>query len=313
MQMNNNMNNRVNFTSETAAVAGRSNVAYGIASGVEVPAYRPTTQAVTTFWDRLQYFYCEYFKGVLLLACSLLFVFAIPVVLTRPHELKVMLNRAIKRVVDLVGAVVGLLLTLPLFIILPILIKLDSPGPVFYTQVRIGVNRRRKNRRTSQWAGVSDRRIRERRREDLMGKPFKVIKFRTMIRDAEKKCGPVWATRNDPRITRVGRILRKTRLDEIPQFINVLKGDMSLVGPRPERPNFVRDLAGKVSDYSGRLSVKPGLTGLAQIENGYDSSVASVNQKVRLDLEYIRNWSIWTDLKILCRTVVVVLTGKGAC
>jgi lipopolysaccharide/colanic/teichoic acid biosynthesis glycosyltransferase len=206
-----------------------------------------------------------------------------------------------------------LLLTLPLFVVLPILIKLDSRGQVFYRQVRVGVNRRKGQRRCSQWTNTNEHRLGERRRENLMGKPFRVIKFRTMVEDAEKTSGPVWATRDDLRITRVGKVLRQTRLDEIPQFINVLKGDMSLVGPRPERPNFVSDLAVQVNDYSGRLSMRPGLTGLAQIENGYDSSVATVTRKVQLDLEYIRNWSIGTDVKILLKTVVVVITGKGAC
>jgi lipopolysaccharide/colanic/teichoic acid biosynthesis glycosyltransferase len=133
-----------------------------------------------------------------------------------------------------------------------------------------------------------------------------------MVADAEKKCGPVWATRNDPRITRLGSILRKTRLDEIPQFINVLLGQMSLVGPRPERPVFVDELSSQVDGYHKRLEVRPGLTGLAQIENGYDSSVASVVRKVQYDLHYIQHWSIWQDVKILFRTVLVVITGKGA-
>ena len=145
-----------------------------------------------------------------------------------------------------------------------------------------------------------------------MGRPIRVIKFRTMIADAEKKCGPVWATKNDPRITRLGNFLRKTRLDEVPQFINVLKGDMSLVGPRPERPVFVEDLCSKVENYDKRLQVKPGITGLAQVENGYDSSVTSVVRKVHYDLKYIQNWSLWSDVKILLKTVVVVVTGKGA-
>jgi lipopolysaccharide/colanic/teichoic acid biosynthesis glycosyltransferase len=134
-----------------------------------------------------------------------------------------------------------------------------------------------------------------------------------MVNDAEKKSGPVWASKNDPRITRLGNFLRKTRIDEIPQFFNVLKGDMSLVGPRPERPKFVKDLSTQVKDYTHRLEVKPGLTGLAQVENGYDSSIASVVKKVRYDIEYIRTWSVLADVKILLKTVVVVLTGKGAC
>jgi lipopolysaccharide/colanic/teichoic acid biosynthesis glycosyltransferase len=309
-------NNRVHypsdFTNETAAVLTQRDMSYGMASGVDSAAVQQPGTAVLTFLDQMRYFYCEYLKGILFVACSMLFVFAVPAILTKPGEMKLLLNRLIKRFVDVTGAVLGLLFTLPLFIIVPLLIKLDSAGPVFYTQIRVGVNRRKRDRRNCQWANVGERRTRERRREDLMGQLFRVIKFRTMIHDAERKCGPVWATQNDPRITRIGRILRKTRLDEVPQFINVLKGDMSLVGPRPERPNFVRDLAGKVDDYNNRLTVRPGLTGLAQIENGYDSSVASVSRKVRLDLEYIRTWSIWTDVKILFKTVVVVLTGKGA-
>ena len=134
-----------------------------------------------------------------------------------------------------------------------------------------------------------------------------------MVTDAEKRSGPVWATKDDPRITRLGSFMRKTRLDEIPQFINILKGDMSLVGPRPERPNFVKDLSTKVDDYTSRLDVKPGLTGLAQIENGYDSSIASVARKVKYDLQYIKDWTLFYDIKIILKTFVVVFTGKGAC
>jgi len=226
--------------------------------------------------------------------------------------MKAVVNSFVKRSIDIIGAAVGLLLTLPLFIVLPMLIKLDSPGPAFYAQLRVGINRRKRDRRYRQRSDVTERRVRYRRRQNCQGKLFHVIKFRTMVRDAEKNCGPVWATENDFRITWLGKTLRKTRLDEIPQFINVLKGDMSLVGPRPERPNFVQDLSEKVEDYNGRLAVKPGLTGLAQVENGYDTSLASVAQKVNLDLEYIRHWSVWTDVKILFKTVVVVFTGKGA-
>ncbi|MEW5993832.1 MAG: sugar transferase [Candidatus Zixiibacteriota bacterium] len=224
-------------------------------------------------------------------------------------------HRRIKRALDILGAVIGLVLTAPLFVILPLIIKLDSSGPVFYTQLRVGQNRRQRNRRDDRGNGTtaSGRRLRQRRRDDTYGRIFNVIKFRTMKDDAEKESGPVWAVKDDPRVTRLGRILRKTRLDEIPQLINVLKGDMSLVGPRPERPEFVRQLMATVDGYEQRLSVKPGITGLAQVENGYDTSVDSVARKVRLDLEYIERWSLWLDFKILCKTFVVVLTGRGAC
>lgn len=230
---------------------------------------------------------------------------------TRLKKINGGLSRMIKRIIDITGAIVGLILTLPFFIFLPILIKLDSPGPVFYFQTRVGHNRRRSTRRE---AGVSSlgRTGRDRRRHDVKGQMFPVIKFRTMVADAEKKCGPVWAINNDPRITRLGAFLRKTRLDEIPQYFNVLRGQMSLVGPRPERPVFVEELSSQVENYEMRLEVKPGITGLAQIESGYDSSVSSVARKVHYDLEYIRNWSFLQDIKIMLKTVVVVVTGKGA-
>lgn len=217
----------------------------------------------------------------------------------------------LKRGVDILGALVGLVLTLPVFIILPILIKLDSPGPVFYKQLRVGQNRRRGERRQDNGSKLG-RDGRNRRRMNLHGSPFHVFKFRTMVPEAEKKCGAVWATKNDPRVTRLGRFMRKSRLDEIPQFANILLGHMSLVGPRPERPKFVEELSVQVDNYKKRLDVKPGLTGLAQIENGYDSSLASVVKKVQYDLQYIQKWSIWQDFKIMLRTVLVVFTGKGA-
>lgn len=265
------------------------------------------------FVEQVKYFACEYMHGLLFVACSLLFVLAFPAVLTKPARMRVMVNRGVKRTLDMVGSVVGLTLALPFFIVLPILIKLDSPGPVFYTQTRVGVNRRKHDRRYHQRTEVdTERRQRDRRRHDLKGKPFNVIKFRTMVADAEKGSGPVWASKGDPRITRLGQFMRKTRLDEIPQFINVLKGDMSLVGPRPERPKFVADLSCKINNYCDRLQVKPGLTGLAQVESGYDTDLASVVRKVNYDLQYIDNWSLWLEVKILLRTVVVVVTGRGA-
>lgn len=152
----------------------------------------------------------------------------------------------------------------------------------------------------------------ERRTQNQFGKPFEVFKFRTMVYDAEKRCGPVWATVNDPRVTRLGRLLRKTRLDEIPQLINVIRGEMLIVGPRPERPFFIEKLSREIDGYTRRLDVLPGITGLAQVENGYDGSIDDVRSKVRYDLEYIRRSSLRSDLKIMLRTVGVVL-GCRAC
>lgn len=222
------------------------------------------------------------------------------------------LNAILKRSLDIVGASFGLALMSPVFLLTAIAIKLDSPGPVFFKQLRVGMDRRRNGRRSAGNRTLVDRRARERRRENTYGRPFMVYKFRSMVDNAEKKSGPIWASENDPRITRVGMFLRKTRLDEFPQLINVLKGEMSLVGPRPERPVFVAKLSNDVTDYTKRLTVKPGITGLAQVRNGYDTSVSSVRRKVMYDLHYIKKRSIWQDIKILLQTVVVVITGKGA-
>ena len=132
-----------------------------------------------------------------------------------------------------------------------------------------------------------------------------------MCNDAEGKSGPVWATKQDARITRIGKFLRKTRIDEIPQLFNILKGDMSLVGPRPERHFFIEQLRDQIDSYTGRLRVKPGLTGLAQVEHKYDENIDDVNVKVSYDLKYIREWNLFKDIKIILKTVVVVITAKG--
>jgi lipopolysaccharide/colanic/teichoic acid biosynthesis glycosyltransferase len=224
----------------------------------------------------------------------------------------VSLGKAAKRSIDVVGSLIGMIVLAPVFLLVAIAIKLDSAGPVLFTQMRVGMNRRKSAVRNGNCTFVNERRKRDRRRKELYGRPFKVYKFRSMVDNAEKKSGPIWATANDPRITRVGSVLRKTRLDEIPQLLNVLKGDMSLVGPRPERPMFIESLSRDISDYPKRLDVKPGITGLAQVITGYDTSISSVRAKVKQDLRYIHSWTLLQDVKILLKTVIVVITGKGA-
>jgi lipopolysaccharide/colanic/teichoic acid biosynthesis glycosyltransferase len=286
---------------------------YGLATTVDsvVPSYG-VASLEPSLGLQLR-FYIGELSGLLFVGLTTLFIMAVPASLTRSGMLSGLMRRIFKRTLDILGASVGIILTAPLMALVALAVKLDSRGPVFYSQTRVGINRRRGGRRLAAMTNTADRRARDRRREDLHGLPFSILKFRTMVVDAEKHSGPVWATTNDPRITRIGRFLRKTRLDEIPQFFSVLKGDMSLVGPRPERPKFVADLSTQVDNYTRRLEVKPGITGLAQVENGYDSSLASVNRKVQYDLQYIRSWSVLSDLRILAKTVVVVITGKGAC
>jgi lipopolysaccharide/colanic/teichoic acid biosynthesis glycosyltransferase len=210
--------------------------------------------------------------------------------------------RAYRRSLDVLAAAAGLVVFGLLLPFLALLIKLDSPGPVFYRQTRIGINRRRRLR------GIPG----DNRRKVLQpGRPFDILKLRTMTVNAEA-AGPQWARANDARVTRVGRFLRKTRLDEVPQFWNVLRGDMSLIGPRPERLVFVRQLAKDIPEYCDRLLVKPGLTGLAQVRNGYDTDLQSVRRKVAFDCEAIRRASLRLDLEILLSTVRVVIKGEGA-
>lgn len=222
------------------------------------------------------------------------------------------IRSATKRSIDLVGAAVGLGLSLPFFLVVPLLIKLDSRGPVFYVQERVGLDRRRRPRRVLGAQASSERRLVDRRSVNHSGQVFNLIKFRSMVHNAEQSCGPVWAARNDARVTRLGRFLRRTRIDELPQFINVLKGDMSLVGPRPERPHFVFKFCDRIEKYSYRHRMKPGITGLAQIEQGYDCDEDNVPKKVEYDLTYIQRWTPILDLRILLRTVAVVVTGWGS-
>ncbi|WP_348344273.1 sugar transferase [Ignavibacterium sp.] len=209
-------------------------------------------------------------------------IYGMPLIDIMP-ELMPEWERKLKRLLDIVVSIIILTISLPVTIITALAIKLDSEGPIFFTQERMGMN----------------------------GKIFKMIKFRSMKKDAEKLTGPVWSQKNDPRVTRVGKIIRKLRIDEIPQFINVLKGDMSVVGPRPERPYFVEKLSQEIPYYKRRLKVRPGITGWAQVKHKYDESIEDVKIKLRYDLFYIENMSIRMDLKILFRTIFVVLFGKG--
>ncbi len=217
----------------------------------------------------------------------------------------------LKRSVDIIGAAFGLVLTLPIWIIVPIAIKLDSCGSVFYTQERVGINRRRGNRRKIAVDGEENRVSVERRKKFSYGRSFTILKFRTMYINAESISGPKWACKNDPRVTKLGRIMRATRIDEIPQLLNVLMGDMSLVGPRPERPFFVDKLRQSIDEYACRFEVKPGITGLAQVEHKYDESLEDVSKKIKYDLNYIRNWTLFQDMKIIVKTISVVLTARG--
>ena len=219
-----------------------------------------------------------------------------------------------KRSLDVAVSVAGLVLSAPLVGLAALLVKSTSPGPVFVAQERIGLNRRVEDRRNGHpsTSEVERRARSDRRLAPRHGKPFKLYKFRSMKQDAENGL-PVLAVDNDPRITPVGRILRKARIDEIPQFVNVLRGDMSIVGPRPEREYFYGEMEREVPGFTLRLRTKPGITGLAQVNQGYANTVTGMRVKLHHDLEYIRNVRPSTDAKILVKTVSVVLTGKGAC
>lgn len=220
-----------------------------------------------------------------------------------------------KRSMDLLCAIGMLLLLTPVMLLVALAVKLTSPGPILFRQIRTGLNLRgsRDRRGVRSDAAGDERRQKpsDRRQGVCYGKPFVLYKFRTMRIDAEKN-GAQFATKGDPRVTPIGRFLRKTRLDELPQLWNVLRGEMSLVGPRPERPEFIEHLSEEVPNYLLRLGIKPGLTGLAQVLNGYDNDIAGFRRKVALDLLYLQNCCLLNDVKILFRTVGVVLTGKGA-
>jgi sugar transferase (PEP-CTERM system associated) len=193
------------------------------------------------------------------------------------------LTMGLKRIIDMIFGIIGLLLLAPLCLLIGLLIKIDSSGPIFYRQMRVG----------------------------LRGQPYMIWKFRSMHVDAEKS-GPRWAEKKDPRISRVGQILRKLRIDELPQLYNVVRGEMSLVGPRPERPVFVEELRKKIPYYDIRHTVRPGVTGWAQIRFRYGSSAEDAHTKLQYDLYYVKNMSFALDVRILAQTIKVVTLGEGA-
>jgi lipopolysaccharide/colanic/teichoic acid biosynthesis glycosyltransferase len=206
-----------------------------------------------------------------------------------------------RRVVNLLLAAIALSITLPLMALIAFLVWATSRGPVFYSQVRVGLDRRRPSRGSQN----------HRRERDLGGRPFTIYKFRTMGVDAEHQSGAVWAQQRDPRVTPIGRLLRQYRLDELPQLFNVLKGEMNIVGPRPERPTIFAELREHIAEYPLRQRAKPGITGLAQINHHYDRSLEDVRTKVHYDLEYIRRQSVAEDFRIMLKTVPVVLLRRG--
>lgn len=209
-------------------------------------------------------------------------IYGFPLIEIMPELLKPW-EASLKRLSDLMVSISVLLVGFPIWIFVALLIKLDSRGPILYKQERMG----------------------------LLGSVFFVYKFRSMVTDAETKSGPVWADKNDSRVTRVGWWLRRLHIDEIPQFINVLKGDMSLVGPRPERPFFVEKLSKEIPLYRRRQRVRPGITGWAQVKHKYDQTIDDVKTKLKYDLFYIENMSWRMDLKIIFNTFYVMIRGKG--
>jgi lipopolysaccharide/colanic/teichoic acid biosynthesis glycosyltransferase len=204
-----------------------------------------------------------------------------------------------RRALNVVVAAVGILLTLPLMLVIAVLIKVTSPGPVIFRQLRVGLDRR--HRSVPRY---------HRRRLNYGGRPFTMYKFRTM-HGGGRRDRQVWAQVNDPRVTSVGRVLRRLRLDELPQLFNVLLGDMNVVGPRPEQPSIALKFRTGMSNYGRRQRVRPGITGWAQVSQGYDRSVDDVRRKLVLDLEYVQRQSTWEDLRIMWRTPQVMFGGRG--
>jgi lipopolysaccharide/colanic/teichoic acid biosynthesis glycosyltransferase len=205
------------------------------------------------------------------------------------------------RTLNVLLAAVALVIMSPVLLIVALLVKLTSRGPIFYTQERVGLDRRARAPRPQN----------RRRQSDLGGRPFTIFKFRTMRVDAEQHSGAVWAQQRDPRVTPVGRLLRQYRLDELPQLLNVLRGDMNIVGPRPERPTIFAQLREHISEYPLRQRAKPGITGLAQINHHYDRSIDDVRTKVSYDLAYIQSRSLLGDFRIMLQTIPTILFRRG--
>ena len=207
----------------------------------------------------------------------------------------------LSRVMNVVLATIGLVLAAPIMLVFTVLVRLTSRGPIFYRQARVGLDRRSNTSHPSDY---------DRRTRDLGGRPFLILKFRTMRTDAETN-GAVWAVRRDARVTSIGRVMRKYRIDEIPQLINVIRGDMNIVGPRPERPSIFSRLCDDIAEYPLRQRARPGITGLAQVSQAYDTSLDDVRSKVRYDLQYIERRGVAEDLIIMARTVPVMIFRKG--
>lgn len=216
----------------------------------------------------------------------------------RSHSLKNLSCRTL----NILVAVVGLVATAPLMALIALAVKLSSPGPILYSQPRVGMDRRRGRGRS----------VEECRREtDRGGRIFRIFKFRTMY-EQDTESPQVWAGRDDPRVTPLGKVLRKFRLDELPQLVNVLRGDMNIVGPRPEQPEIFRELRKRVPQYVERQRVLPGITGWAQVNHHYDRSFEDVRRKVEFDLEYLQRRSVMKDLRIMAQTVPVIIFRRGA-
>jgi lipopolysaccharide/colanic/teichoic acid biosynthesis glycosyltransferase len=207
----------------------------------------------------------------------------------------------LRRTVNLMIALFALVLLLPVMLLIALLVRVTSRGPILYTQTRVGFDRRH--------AALGSQN--HRRERNLGGQPFTIYKFRTMRVDAEHQSGAVWAQQRDPRVTSIGRLLRQYRLDELPQLLNVLRGEMNIVGPRPERPTIFAELREHIAEYPLRQRAKPGITGLAQINHHYDRSLEDVRTKVHYDLEYIRRQSVAEDFRIMLKTVPVILLRRG--